>query len=75
MAPKTVQQVLQEHTEEWLSIPGVVGTALGELDGRPCINVLVLKRTEALTDRIPAQVDGFPVLIKESGQLRALDSD
>ncbi len=72
MATKTIQQVLQEHTGEWMSTPGVVGTAIGELEGKPCIKVLVVKKTEELTGRIPRQVEGFPVVIVETGEIRAL---
>jgi len=75
MAPRTIEQVLKEHTDEWMSIAGVVGTAIGKLEGQPCIKVLVVKKTEELTRRIPSQVEGFPVVIQETGEIRALESD
>ena len=30
MATRTIEQVQQEHTDAWMEIPGVVGTAIGE---------------------------------------------
>lgn len=72
MNAKTIEQVLKAHTDEWMSIPGVVGTAIGELKGKPCIKVLVAKKTKALTQKIPAQTEGFPVVIEEVGEIRAL---
>ena len=75
MARKPIEQVLQEYADEWMSIPGVVGTAVGELNARPCIKVFAVKKTEQLTKRIPSRVEGFPVVIVETGRLRALDTD
>jgi len=75
MTAKTIRDVLQEHTDEWMSIPGVVGTAIGEYKGKPCIKVLVVKKTEDLTKKIPAKIEGFPVVIQETGEIRALEKD
>ena len=30
MTGKTIEEVLKEHTTEWMSISGVVGTGIGE---------------------------------------------
>ena len=73
MTSKTIEQVLEEHTDKWMSIPGVVGTAIGELKGKPCIKVLVVKKNEELKKKIPSQVEGFPVVIEETGEIRALE--
>jgi len=40
MASKTIEKVLKEHTEELMSIPGVVGTAQGLCDDKPCIKFM-----------------------------------
>lgn len=75
MGAKTIEQVLEEHTDEWMSIPGVVGTAIGELEGQPCIKILAAEMTQELTAQIPSRVEGFPVVVKETGEFRALGSD
>ncbi len=75
MAAKTIQEVLKEHTDEWMSIPGVVGTAIGESEGKPCIKILAVEKTKGLVNKIPSQVEGFPVVIQETGEIRALESD
>jgi hypothetical protein len=72
MAARPIQDVLQEHTAEWMAIPGVVGTAVGELEGRPCIKVLVARMTEPLAARFPTQVAGHPVVVEETGEFRAI---
>ena len=74
MTAKTIEEVLKEHTDEWMSIPGVVGTAIGEFEDKPCIKVFVVKKTEDLTQKIPSQVEGFPVIFEETGEIRALES-
>lgn len=73
MAAKTIEEVLEEHTGEWLSIRGVVGTAIGEFEGKPCIRIFVVEETEELTKQIPSDVEGFPVIVSESGEIRALE--
>ncbi|KPJ58245.1 MAG: hypothetical protein AMS15_08880 [Planctomycetes bacterium DG_23] len=75
MTPKTIQQVLKEHTDQWMSIPGVVGTAIGKWEGKPCIKIFVVKEPEELSGKIPSQVEGFPVVIEETGEFRALETD
>ena len=74
MTKKSIEQVLQEHTREWMSIPGVVGTAIGECDGEQCIRVLVIKKTPGLAERIPDVVQGFVLDIQETGRNPSLHS-
>ena len=73
MQAKTIEVVLEEHTDKWMSIPGVVGTAIGEYKGKPCIKIFVVKKTAELTKKIPSKIEGFPVVIQETGEFRALD--
>jgi len=73
MPTKTIEQVQQEHTAAWMAIPGVIGTAIGERKGKPCILVLTASNTEQVKKQIPATVDGYPVVIQYTGEIRALD--
>jgi len=73
MAGRSIQEVLEQCSGGWMAIPGVVGTAVGELEGKPCIRILALRNSEELARRIPSQVAGFPVVITESGEIRALE--
>ncbi len=72
MVSQTIQQVLQEHTNELMSIPGVVGTAEGLCDGQPCIKVLVIKKTSEIEEKIPKIIEGYPVKIESTGEIKAL---
>lgn len=74
VAGKTIESVLKQHTDQLMSLPGVVGTAIGECEGKPCIKVLVVKKTPELVKKIPSTLEGFLVVIEETGEIRALDS-
>lgn len=73
MPTKTIEQVQQEHTEAWMAIPGVIGTAIGEHKGNPCILVLTASNTKQVRETIPSTVDGYPVVIEYTGEIHALD--
>ena len=71
MIAKTIGEVLKEHTEELMSVPGVVGTAQGLCDDKPCIKVFVVEKTPELEQRIPDVLEGYQVMIEETGEIRA----
>jgi len=66
-----IQDAQRRLTQQILGASGVVGTALGECAGTPCIKVLVVEETEDLRARIPEAFDGFLVVIQETGEIRA----
>lgn len=69
---QTIEAVLSQHTHQLLSLPGVVGTAIGECGGKPCIKVLVVEKTQDLVSKVPSTLEGYPVIIEETGEIRAL---
>ncbi len=69
---RPIADVLREQTDALMALPGVVGTAQGEQDGAPCILVLVVRLTEELQARIPGELEGYPVVIDETGEINAL---
>ncbi len=73
MPERTIEQVQEEHTDEWMAIPGVEGTAIGLYEGKPCIKIFSSKKAENLRAMIPSTVEGYPVIIEETGVFRALD--
>ena len=70
---KTIEQVQEKHTDEWMAIPGVVGTAIGLRKGNPCILVFTDSNTEQVRRKIPPTVEGYPVVVQYMGKVRALD--
>ena len=73
MPEKTIEQVQEEHTDGWMAIPGVEGVAISICDGKPCISILSSVKPQKLQDKIPNTIEGYPVIIKETGTFRALD--
>jgi hypothetical protein len=69
---KTIEEVLKEHTGELMSIPGVVGAGQSLCNGQPCIKVFVSKKTVDLQKKIPKTLEGYPVVIQETGRFKAL---
>ena len=71
---KTIEQVLNEKTDEWMAIPGVEGTAIGMFEGKLCIKVFTSRDPQELQSKIPLTVENHPVIIEETGTFRALDN-
>lgn len=69
---RTIKDVLKQHTNDLMAISGVVGTGQGLCDGEPCIKVFVIKKTQELEEKIPGKLEGYPVKIEETGEIRAL---
>ncbi len=69
----TIEETLKRHTDSLMAIPGVVGTAASQCDGRPCIMVLVVKKSAGLVEKIPTQLEGYPVVVNETGTIHRLD--
>lgn len=72
---RTIEEVQEAYTPEWMSLAGVVGTAVGLCDGRPCIKVYADGPVEPLRERIPNEVEGYPVVLERTGPIRARDPD
>ncbi len=72
MPEKTIEQVQQEHTEAWMALPGVVGTAIGQCEGQPCILILTASNTAQVRQRIPATVEGYRIIVQHVGEVHAL---
>ena len=70
---KPIEQVLQEHTDSLMALPGVVGTAQGLCADKPCIRVFVVEATEELLKQIPEEIEGYTVDVLQTGEFKALD--
>jgi len=72
MAAKPIKEVITDHARTLLSIPGVVGAGEGLCKGVPCIKVFVIKKTPELEKKILDTLEGYPVEIEETGEIKAL---
>ena len=71
MAAKPIVKVIKEHAKTLMSIPGVVGAGQGLCEGKPCIKVFVIKKTPDVEEKIPKTLEGYPVVIEETGEVKA----
>ena len=69
---RTIAEALKDLTDRVMSIPGVVGTAEGLCEGKPCLKVFLAKKTPELLQQIPAVLEGYPVTTEETETFRAL---
>jgi len=74
MLRRDINDVLRDHDRELLKIPGVVGVYVGMLEDAktPCLKVMVVRKTSELEQRIPNALEGYPVLLDETGVIRPL---
>jgi len=76
MSTEDAIRVMDAHVKELMAIPGVIGVAVGALDdGKPCITVLVSRKTSEQGKRIPKEIEGYTVVIEQSGEIRPMAGD
>jgi hypothetical protein len=75
MPRESIEAVLERHARRIVSLPGVVGVGAGEADGRTCIMVYVVEKTATAIGRIPTDLEGWPVVVRKSGGIRALTDE
>ena len=73
MTERSIEEVLKDKTNEWMSIAGVEGVAIGEHKGNSCIRIFTSVNPKNLRDKIPSSVDGYPVIIEKTGPFKALE--
>ncbi len=74
MTKPSIKEVIEKHSNEIMSIAGVVGIYQGETDdGKPCIKVMVEKKSKALEKKIPKTLEGYPVLIDVTGKIKPMN--
>jgi hypothetical protein len=69
---RDINAVLAAHDKELLAIPGVVGVYVGVLSDQktPCLKIMLARRTPEADRDIPKQLEGYPVIIEVSGEIR-----
>jgi hypothetical protein len=68
-----IREVKRKYEQEWLSIEGVVGVGIGILaDKNLGIMISVTKLNELISKKIPAEVEGIKLEIRETGEFKAL---
>ena len=71
---RSIETVFNENVSKWMAVEGVVGAYQGEENGKACIKIMVIKKTKQLRSVLPKEVEGYPVLIEETGVIRPLNN-
>jgi len=66
-----IAEVLRDHTEEVMRIPGVIGTGEGSEGGERVFVVFVKQRTPELDAKLPRQIGGYTVVVRVTGEVSA----
>lgn len=69
---RPIEEVLAAHTDEWMALDGVVGTALGACDGTPCL--VIYASDDSVRARMPGEVEGYRLDVRVTGPFHARDS-
>lgn len=71
---RPIDEVLRDHDQEILAIPGVSMIYVGvDSEGEPCLKVGVVQATPEVEERIPKTLEGWPVLVEETGEVRPMN--
>ena len=71
---RDINAVLRDHDQELMAIPGVVGVYVGLAgDGQTeCLKVMAARKTPQLERQVPKSLEGYRVLVEETGVIRPL---
>ncbi len=67
-----ITTVIESYKAEWMNKPGVIGVGEGRQDGKPAIMILVDSLTPSVRASLPETVEGYSVMIEETGVVRPL---
>jgi len=71
MSP-TIQEVKKNHETQLLDMPGVVSVGIGlDANGKQVIVVGLESSDPEIEAKIPAELEGFPVVLQTIGSLKA----
>jgi hypothetical protein len=74
----TIEEALGAHEEDLMNLPGVQGVGIGERGGKQVIKVFIEAKTPETShfvDQIPAELEGYAVVIEEIGKITPLSAD
>ncbi|HET9419432.1 MAG TPA: hypothetical protein VFO30_08835 [Chthoniobacterales bacterium] len=72
---RDINAVLAAHDRDLLALPDVVGVSVTTLDDHrtPCLKIMLARHNPKTERAIPRSIEGYPVIFKVTGEIRALD--
>ncbi len=73
---RDINAVLADHDKQLMAMPNVVGVYVGVLeDGKtPCLKVMLARKSPETERAIPRLLEGYPVVVEVTGEIRPLGS-
>ena len=65
------EEVLSRHEDRLMSLEDVTGVGITESQGQPAISIMVRQLTPELKAKLPNDLDGVPVKVEVTGEIRA----
>ncbi len=69
MRHPNIEEVISDITDLWMALDGVTGVAQGKINDKDCIEVFVSVKTRDIEETVPSEFKGFPVRIREVGDI------
>lgn len=71
-----IYEIKKKYAAEILSVDGVVGIGISEDEqGEMVIVVSVENISEELKEKIPNEIEGIRVILKETGKIKSMEDD
>ena len=68
-----IADVIKKHSNEIMKIDGVVGLYEGTTEeGNPCIKVMIKEDSPVIKEKIPGELEGYPVITEVTGEIRPM---
>jgi len=73
---RDINAVLADHDKQLMAIPNVVGVYVAVLeDGKTqCLKVMLAQKSSETERAIPRLLEGYPVVVEVTGEIRPLGS-
>jgi len=70
-----VQTIMDRHVADLMKVPGVVGVSIGALEDKTWTIQILVKDSEAAGNpKLPKEIEGVPVVVEVTGEIRPLGS-
>jgi hypothetical protein len=73
---RDINAVLADHDKQLMATPNVVGVYVGMLENgkTPCLKVMLARKSPETERAIPRLLEGYPVVVEVTGEIRPLGS-
>lgn len=65
-----IEDVKKKYQKKLMKMRGVVGIGIAEDKGEKVIKVMVVKHTKSIDKKVPKMLEGYRVIIAETGIIR-----